>query len=118
MARQALALQPGVSRSGVTITVGGKLGFDRDAAARLSFLMGIPIIAGAVVFKGAKLAKDGIPHGFAAPFLWGIVASGVTGYIAVWGLLRLMRTRTFTPFVIYRVILGLTVIAIAASSFR
>ena len=115
---QALALQPGVSRSGVTITVGRKLGFDRDAAARLSFLMGIPIIAGAVVLKLGKQFARGFPHGFAAPFFWGVVASGVSGYIAVWGLLRLIRTRSFTPFVAYRVLAGAAVLVVYATGIR
>ena len=118
-AGQALALQPGVSRSGVTITVGRKLGFDRDGAARLSFLMSLPIIAGAVLFKGVDVAGEGgIPSGFEAPFVWGIVASGLTGWVAVWATLRLVRTHTFTPFVIYRVAAGLAILAVLASSLR
>jgi undecaprenyl-diphosphatase len=117
-AAQAVALIPGVSRSGATITAGRGVGLDRDAAARLSFLMSLPIIAGALLLEGAKLAKDGMPHGFAAAFAWGIVASAVTGYAAVWGTLRLIRTRTFTPFVLYRVVVGVGVLVIAASSFR
>lgn len=115
---QALALAPGVSRSGATITAGRWVGLDRDAAARMSFLMSLPIIAGALLLEGAKLAKDGMPHGFAAAFALGIAASAVTGYAAVWGTLRLVRTRTFTPFVVYRVIVGVGVLLIAASSFR
>ncbi len=118
-AGQALALQPGVSRSGVTITVGRRLGFDRDGAARLSFLMSLPVIAGAVVFKGVDvLAEGGIPDGFAAPFLWGILASGLTGWVAVWATLRLVRTRNFVPFVVYRVLAGVAVLGLLASSFR
>lgn len=115
---QALALSPGVSRSGITITVARKLGFDRDAAARLSFLMSLPIIGGAMAYKGLKLFRDGFPDGFAAPFAWGIVVSGITGYVAVWGTLRLIRTRSFTPFVIYRVLLGAAVIVIAVTGLR
>jgi undecaprenyl-diphosphatase len=115
-AGQALALQPGVSRSGVTITVGRFIGFNRAAAARISFLMAIVITTGAVVFK----AKDAgsIPSDFYAPFLWGIVASAVTGWLAVWATLRLVSTRTFLPFVIYRIALGLSVLCLVASSFR
>jgi undecaprenyl-diphosphatase len=117
-AAQSLALAPGVSRSGATITAGRWAGLDRDSAARLSFLMSLPIIAGALLLEGAKLAKDGMPHGFASAFVVGIVASAVTGYAAVWGTLRLIRTHTFTPFVIYRVVIGLGVVIIAATSFR
>src|SRR5437588_8263502 len=65
---QAVALQPGVSRAGVTITGGRVLGFDRDAAARVSFLMSLPIIGGAALYKGLKLARDGIPHGTGPAF--------------------------------------------------
>jgi undecaprenyl-diphosphatase len=115
---QALALAPGVSRSGATITAGRWVGLDRDAAARLSFLMSLPIIAGALLLEGAKLAKDGMPHGFGPAFAVGIAASAITGYAAVWGTLRLIRTRTFTPFVVYRVLVGAGVLVIAASSFR
>lgn len=115
---QSIALNPGVSRSGVTITAGRKLGFSRDAAARLSFLMSLPIIAGAIAFEGLDLLSEGMPPGMAAAFAWGILASGLSGWLAVWGTLRLLRTRTFTPFVIYRVFAGLTVISLAASSLR
>ena len=115
---QSLALAPGVSRSGATITAGRWLGLERDAAARLSFLMSLPIIAGALVFEGARVAKDGMPSGFGAAFAWGIAASAITGYAAVWGTLRLIRTRTFAPFVVYRVVIGIGVLVIAVSSFR
>jgi undecaprenyl-diphosphatase len=115
---QALALSPGVSRSGVTITGGRWLGFERDAAARLSFLMAIPITGGAALFKGAKLAANGLPPGTAAAFFWGIVASAVTGLAAVWLVLRVVRTRSFLPFVVYRVLAGLAVLAVLASPLR
>ena len=108
---QALALQPGVSRSGATLTVSRFLGFERDAAARLVFLMSLPIIAGAGVFS---LADASIPSDFWPPFLWGMASSAVTGWVAVWGTLRLVRSRTFTPFVIYRVLLGVVVLAALA----
>ena len=112
-AAQALALQPGVSRSGVTMTAGRFSGMDRDAAVRFSFLMSLPIIAGALVFKAADVAgKGGIPDGFAAPFAWGIVTSGITGWLAVWGTLKLVRTRSFTPFVIYRLVVGVGVLVL------
>jgi undecaprenyl-diphosphatase len=109
---QAAALQPGVSRSGVTMTVGRLGGLDRAGAARFAFLMSIPITAGALVFKGLDVAKDGLPHGFAAPFAWGIVTSAIVGVGAVWGTLYVVRTRSFTPFVVYRVVIGLAVLAI------
>ncbi|HEX2850343.1 MAG TPA: undecaprenyl-diphosphate phosphatase [Acidimicrobiales bacterium] len=110
---QALALQPGVSRSGVTITVGRWLRFDRDASARISFLMSLPIIGGAGVYKGLKLASDGIPAGFGGAFAAGVITSAVVGFLAVWATLRYVRTRSFDVFVIYRVIAGLFIIAVA-----
>lgn len=112
---QALALQPGVSRSGATLTVSRFVGFGRDAGARLVFLMSLPIIAGAGVFS---LADADIPSDFWPPFLWGMAASAVTGWVAVWGTLRLVRSHTFRPFVIYRVGAGLAVLAILATNWR
>ncbi len=116
---QALALQPGVSRSGVTITAARRLGFGRESAARLSFLMSLPIIAGAGLYEGiGVLGEGGIPAGFAGAFIAGMLASAVTGWLAVWGTLRLVRTRTFTPFVIYRVVVGVGVIALVVTGLR
>ncbi len=112
---QALALQPGVSRSGVTMTAGRMAGLGRDGAARFAFLMSIPITAGALVFKWVDVSSEGgIPDDFVAPFVWGIVASGITGWFAVWGMLRLIKTHSFTPFVIYRVVVGVGVLVLYA----
>jgi undecaprenyl-diphosphatase len=115
---QAAALSPGVSRSGITISAGRFLGFDRNSAARLSFLMSMPITGGAALFKGLGLVKDGLPPGTAGAFAWGIVASAVTGLIAVSVVLKVVRTRTFLPFVAYRVLAGLAVLAVLASPLR
>ncbi len=116
---QALALQPGVSRSGVTMTVGRKLGFDRDAATRLSFLMSLPIIAGAGLYSFVDVADaGGIPAGLYGAFLAGMAAAALTGWLAVWGILRLVRTRTFAPFVAYRVVVGVAVLALLATPLR
>ena len=116
---QALALQPGVSRSGVTITAARRLGFRREAAARLSFLMSLPIIAGAALYEGLDLlVAGGIPAGFGAAFASGVATSAITGWAAVWGTLRLVRTRTFTPFVIYRALVGAGIIAVAVTGWR
>ncbi|HEX8803605.1 MAG TPA: undecaprenyl-diphosphate phosphatase [Acidimicrobiales bacterium] len=118
-AGQALALQPGVSRSGVTITAGRFAGLGRDGAARFAFLMSLPITAGALVFKAMDVRGDGgIPAHFVTPFVWGIVASGITGYAAVWGTLKLVRSRSFLPFVLYRLVLGASVLALLATPFR
>jgi undecaprenyl-diphosphatase len=116
---QALALAPGVSRSGATITAARWRGFSRDSAARLSFLMSLPITGGAVAFEMLDVFRHGgVPPGFGGALVAGILASAVTGWVAVWGTLHLVRTRTFAPFVIYRVVAGTAVILVAASSFR
>jgi undecaprenyl-diphosphatase len=101
------------------MSVGLRLGLARDAAARLSFLMSLPIIAGAGAYKlGSVVADGGIPAELRAAFAWGMLSSAVTGWVAVWGTLRLVRTRTFTPFVIYRVALAIGVLTILASGLR
>jgi undecaprenyl-diphosphatase len=108
-----------VSRSGVTITAGRWIGLDRDAAARLSFLMSIPIIAGAGLFSWFDLREaGGLPEGLGTPFAWAGVASAATGYLAVWGTLRLVRTHSFAPFVVYRVVFGTAVILVALTNLR
>jgi undecaprenyl-diphosphatase len=109
---QAMALVPGTSRSGITITANRFLTFTRDSAARISFLMAIPVTAGAIVFKMAKLISDGIPDGLLGPMIVGIITSGLLGWVAVWGTIKYVRHHSYTPFVIYRVALGLLVLAI------
>jgi undecaprenyl-diphosphatase len=115
---QVLALNPGTSRSGITITAARKFGFSRDAAARVSFLMSVPVIGGAVLFSLVKLVRDGIPDGLIAPMIAGIIAAGISGWVAMWGMIRILRTRNFNMFVMYRVAVGFGVLSIAASSWR
>jgi undecaprenyl-diphosphatase len=116
---QAVALQPGVSRAGVTMTAGRWLKFDRAGAARLSFLMSIPIIAGAGLYKGAEvIGGRGIPSDFVAPFIWGTIAAAVSGFLAIAWLLRYLQTNSFMPFVIYRFVVGGAVILIFATGLR
>jgi undecaprenyl-diphosphatase len=118
-AGQALALQPGLSRSGMTISLGRFVGLGRDGAARFAFIMSIPITAGALVYKAFDVSVDGgVRSEFVAPFAWGIVASALTGYVAVWGTLKLVRTHSFLPFVLYRLVVGVAVLLILASAFR
>jgi undecaprenyl-diphosphatase len=100
------------------MTAARQIGFDRDAAARLSFLMSLPVIAGAVVLKVGGLAADGIPDGLLTPMIVGVIASFVSGWVAVWGTLRLVRTHSFTPFVVYRVALGVVVLVVVAAGWR
>jgi undecaprenyl-diphosphatase len=117
-AAQALALNPGTSRSGITITAARWRGFDRDAAARLSFLMSLPVIAGAIVLKVGRLIVDGIPDGLFWPMVVGIATSALSGWVAVWGTMRLIRTRSFAPFVVYRIALGVAVLVLIAAGWR
>jgi undecaprenyl-diphosphatase len=116
---QAVALQPGVSRSGITISMGRWLAFDRTAATRLSFLMSLPIIAGAGLFEGFEVLRDGgIPDTYVAPFLWGMLAAAISSFVFIALLLKFLQAHTFTPFVIYRVVVGAAVIVIFATGLR
>jgi undecaprenyl-diphosphatase len=80
--------------------------------------MSLPIIGGAGLYKGLKVAADGIPPGLGPPFAWGMLASAVTGFLAVWALLRFVTTHSFRPFVAYRLVVGAAVLAVAASPWR
>jgi undecaprenyl-diphosphatase len=76
--------------------------------------MSIPIIGGAGLYKGFDVVREGgVPSEFVGAFVWGTIASGITGFVAIWFLLKLIRSRGFTPFVVYRVLLGLFVIGVA-----
>lgn len=108
---QAVAIAPGISRSGATIAVGLLLGLTREAAARFSFLLAIPIILGA----GAHQLL-GLRHAGGAPVAWGpllvgFIVASAAGYAAIGGLLRYLRTRSLTPFALYCALLGLLVVA-------
>jgi undecaprenyl-diphosphatase len=107
---QALALIPGVSRSGVTITAGLFLGMTRLSAAQFSFLLSAPIIGGAVAKTMFNIALEGIPPDQMLPFVLGIVTSGVFGFISIAGLMRYLQTRSTFVFVNYRIALGLFVL--------
>ncbi|MEJ7562779.1 MAG: undecaprenyl-diphosphate phosphatase [Ilumatobacteraceae bacterium] len=95
-AAQAIALNPGTSRSGITMTAARLRGFDRESAARLSFLMMIPVTTGAVLLKMVGLIAEGIPDGLHLPMVVGVVTSGLAGWFAVWGTIRFVQTRSFT----------------------
>ena len=115
---QCLALIPGVSRSGITITAGLMLGFTRESAARFSFLLSLPIVAGAALLKTVHLAEHGIPAGEGVPMLVGILVSAITGYISVAFLLKFVQNHSISPFVWYRVVAGGVVIAAIMSGFK
>ncbi|HET7590029.1 MAG TPA: undecaprenyl-diphosphatase UppP [Solirubrobacterales bacterium] len=115
---QVLALAPGTSRSGITITAGRWLGLDRDAAARFSFLLLIPAVAGATLYKAASALGEGLPSGVAGPMAVGTAAAAVSGYLAISFLLRLVRTTSYRPFVLYRYAAGAAVLLVIAAGLR
>jgi undecaprenyl-diphosphatase len=115
---QAVALQPGVSRSGVTITAARAFGFDRPTAARFSFLLALPIIFGAGVYKGLDLVKNGIPDGFGGAFVAGTIASAVSGFVVIAFLLAYLRRRDFAVFMWYRLAAAALVLSLIAFGVR
>ena len=115
---QAVALQPGVSRSGITITAARAMRMTRESAARFSFLLSLPIIAGAGLLKGADVVKSGLPPGFAAPFVWGMVSAAISGYLVIWWLLAYLRRRSFALFMWYRLAAAALVFSLVAAGVR
>lgn len=115
---QALALQPGVSRSGVTMTAARALGLDRTSAARVSFLLAMPIIGGAGLYKGAEVVGQGLPAGLAAPFAGGFASAAVSGFAVIWFLLSYLRRRGFGVFLAYRIAAAAVTFALIASGLR
>ena len=114
---QALALQPGVSRSGITITAGRAIGLRREDAARFSFLLALPIIAGAGASKGLDLAQTGF-QGYGPQFLAGFVAAAVSGFLVIWFLLRYLRGHDFFWFMVYRLAVAAVVIGLVVTGTR
>lgn len=102
---QALALVPGVSRSGATLSMGRALGYDREAATRYAFLLAIPAVVGAGLFQLQDIGDGSNRYGW-GPTALATVVSFVVGYAAIAWLLRYVSTRSYTPFVVYRVVLG------------
>jgi len=109
---QALAVIPGVSRSGVTMTAGLFRSMKRETAARFSFLLSTPIIAGAALKKGLEIRHTGLPHDMRLPFLGGAIISAVVGYLVIAILMRYLERRTFKVFVVYRVVLGVILLVL------
>jgi undecaprenyl-diphosphatase len=114
---QAMALQPGVSRSGVTMTAARAIGLDRGTAARFSFLLSLPIIAGAGLYKATDLAQSGF-QGYEAQFFWGFVSSAVSGFLVIWGLLKYLKRHDFKVFMLYRLAVAALVIGLVAAGVR
>lgn len=116
---QALALAPGVSRSGITITAGRLMRLDRDGAARFSFLLLLPTVLGAVVFKGVTEVLLGeLPSGWQGPFLVGTLAALGSGLLAIDWLLGYVRRHTYDAFVTYRLLIAVAVVLVIVSGVR
>ena len=111
---QAIALWPGVSRSGITITTGLFRGLTREAATRFSFLLSAPLIAGAVAVKLPAVIKLHKVGGLDLPLstlIISILVSGIAGYFVIAFFIRYLQTRTLKPFVIYRLVVGAMILA-------
>jgi undecaprenyl-diphosphatase len=117
-AAQVLALNPGTSRSGITISAMRALGFTRSDAVQMSFVVGVPIIAGAGIWKTVGLVSDGLPDGLGGALIIGISSAAVTGWLAIRALQRVASRSNFNVFVIYRLVLGLVVLNLAITGLR
>ena len=106
---QAFALIPGVSRSGATITAGRGLGLDRNGAAAFSFLLSMPIIAAAAILKVPHVLRE---SGLSTPLLVGVLASAVSGWVAISALLKYVSRHSYGAFALYRVVVGAIVLVI------
>jgi undecaprenyl-diphosphatase len=116
---QSLALMPGVSRSGVTITAARLLKLNRDAAARLSFLLLVPTVLGAVLLKGVKdVVLGDLPSGWVGPFVVGTIAAAGAGLLAIELLLGYVRRHTYGVFVVYRLVLAAAMILVIVAGAR
>jgi undecaprenyl-diphosphatase len=111
---QALALIPGVSRSGATISMGRVLGFQREAATRYAFLLAIPAVVGAGLFELKEIPHGDNSYGW-GPTLLATVVSFIVGYAAIAWLLRYVSTNSYTPFVVYRIALGTMTLVLVAT---
>jgi len=115
---QAFAIIPGVSRSGVTITAGLFKNLKRETAAKFSFYLSTPIIAGAVAKKTLDILKGGAGFDQLTPFIAGIIVSGIVGYISIAFLMRYLQTHTTYLFIFYRIALGIVVLLAFWAGFR
>jgi undecaprenyl-diphosphatase len=116
---QALALAPGVSRSGITITAGRFMRLDRDSAARFSFLLVLPTVLGAVILKGVgDVLLGDLPDGWKGPFLVGTLAALGSGLLAIDWLLGYVRRHTYGVFVLYRLLAAAAIALLILSGVR
>jgi undecaprenyl-diphosphatase len=116
---QTLALAPGVSRSGITITAGRFLGLGRESAARIAFLLLVPITFGAVLWQGLTDVVIGdVPPGSGGPFAVGVLAAAASGALAIVFLLGYLRRHDYSVFAVYRLLLALFVLGLIATGVR
>jgi undecaprenyl-diphosphatase len=115
---QAVALAPGTSRSGITITAGRALGLTRAGAARVSFLLLTPITLGALMFESVDALTTGLPEGSLGPIVVGVLASAVSGFAAIWGMLRYLQTHSYDIFVWYRLAVAAVVLLLIATGIE
>ena len=108
---QVAALVPGVSRSGVTMSVGLTLGFTKEDAAKFSFLLATPAIVGAGALKAVDLVADGVPSGDIVIIVVGIISSALVGWLSISFLLRLVQRQGYLVFILYRLIAGAFVLS-------
>lgn len=109
---QALALVPGTSRSGITITAGLLGGLDRATAARFSFLLGIPVTAAAGAYKTLELVRAGLPDGSGGPLAVAVLTAFASGWLAVWFLVSHLQRHSLQPFVVYRLLLAGVIVVV------
>lgn len=110
---QALALIPGVSRAGISVTAARYMGFERHDAARIAMLMSIPVILATGGYLGLKLLRAEFSAELIAQLAFGAALAFVTAYVALGLMMRFLNAVSFTPYVIYRVVLGVVLLAIA-----
>jgi undecaprenyl-diphosphatase len=110
---QTLALIPGTSRSGITISAGLMAHLDRATAARFSFMLGIPVTGAAGAYKLLQLLRAGVAPTDTGPLAVAVLAAFVSGWLAVWFLVNYLKRRSLLPFVIYRLLLALVILVVA-----
>jgi undecaprenyl-diphosphatase len=108
---QAMALVPGVSRSGATIAAGLVRNLNRQDAARYSFLLSTPAIGGAALLKFSEAARDGTITDNLDQMVIGAIAAAIVGWLSIAFLMRLVQTRSFAPFIVYRLLAGAFIVA-------
>ena len=112
---QALALVPGVSRSGATIAMGRVLGYERESALRYSFLLAIPAVLGSGFYELLQALEEKSTVFSLTETLAATVVAFIVGYVVIAWLMRFVQTKSFLPFVIYRIALGTVVLVLLST---